>query len=72
VTFTNCFNVKKLCILSTACRLRRMIISLVFVMGKQCIILVGIKPDILLRGISYFKCLTDYVIGHYAGCAAGE
>ena len=49
-----------------------MIISLVFVMGKQCIILVGIKPDILLRGISYFKCLTDYVIGHYAGCAAGE
>jgi len=79
MTCTNCFNVKKkLCISSTACRLRITIISLnsinllVFVMGKQCFILVGIKSDILIRGISYFKSLTDYVIGHYAGCAAGE
>jgi len=41
-------------------------------MGKQCSILVGIKSDILLRGISDFKHLTDYDIGHYARYTAGK
>jgi len=56
-------NVKRLGIAPTACRLRITIISLntvillVFVMGKQCFILVGIKSDILIRGISSYWTL---------------
>jgi hypothetical protein len=36
-------------------------------MGKQCFILVGIKSDILLTGISYFKCLTDTLLDNMQG-----